>query len=237
MKAVISSDWHHDAYTDGVARAPDVEEAVKAAVQHAGAIGADAFIFTGDLTDPNVSRSHAAVGFAMWVAQTLRDMEIDSLWLTGNHDVIEDGSGLSTLVALDEAGFTVFNEPDVMDTGDLTDGLHIMALPFTAASHSYDPDEFVRSVHRQYGDLDRLLVLGHLNMDDMHPGSETKDMPRGRDVMWPLDALSELFPQALLIGGHYHQAQSHKGVQIVGSPVRFTHGEEENEPSFMTVDI
>lgn len=232
MKLVITSDWHSDAITDGARRELDVHNAVTRAAEYAIDHDVDGFLFAGDLTDPDNVRSHRAVARAIVIAGRLENHGIQSAWIPGNHDVIEDGSGDHTLVAIEAAGFTVWDTP----ARYTFKGIDVIALPFAPHALGYDPDAIVRQIHAADPDPVQ-LVLGHLSLDGMHPGSETKDMPRGRDVMWPLDALNECFPDALLVGGHYHRACVHNGVHIVGAPVRFTHGEESNSPGFMVVEV
>jgi len=63
-------------------------------------------------------------------------------------------------------------------------------------------------------------------------------MPRGRDVFWPLDALREVCPDALLVGGHHHRRQIYRGVQVVGAlagPLVF--GEEDLRPGYLVLEL
>lgn len=232
MKIVITSDWHSDAITDGARRAIDVQRAVDHTVDFAISEKADGFLFAGDLTDPDNVRSHQAIARAITVANRLENHSIQTAWIPGNHDVVEDGSGDHTLMAMEAAGFTVWDTPGRYSFG----GSDVIALPFAPHALGYDPDAIVREIHAADPDPVQ-LVMGHLSLDGMHPGSETKDMPRGRDVMWPLAALKDCFPDALLVGGHYHNATVHNGVHIVGAPVRFTHGEESNMPGCLVAEF
>jgi hypothetical protein len=111
-----------------------------------------------------------------------------------------------------------------------------VALPFAPRSHAYDPGEFVRSA--PCPSSQRVLVLGHLNLEGIEPGSETTDLPRGREVLFPLEACGEVYGgRALLLNGHYHRRQSYKGVQIPGSLERLTFGEAANAPGYLVVDV
>jgi DNA repair exonuclease SbcCD nuclease subunit len=229
-KAIISSDWHLDWITAGFPRYDEIDAAidqsVDCAIKMPGA--SPLYLFGGDLTDPDNLRCHAALAKAVQVAQRLNDGGVSSLWITGNHDVIEDGSGHHTLMALQHIpGVTVADSPELY--GD------VFCLPFTPTSHSYDPDDIVRLAHAR-GD-DPKVVLGHLNVEGIVPGSETTQMPRGRDVFWPLDALKECWPNATLIGGHYHERQNYKGINIIGSLARLAFGEEDNDPAFAVVEF
>jgi len=73
-----------------------------------------------------------------------------------------------------------------------------------------------------------MAIFGHLNLIGIKPGSEVTYMPRGRDVFWPKDGPIE--HNVICVGGHIHKAQKYSYVEIVGSPVRFTFGEEDHTP-------
>lgn len=231
MKTVATSDWHLDVFTAGVDRYADVCRSIDASVEAAIEMGADYYLFGGDATDPNTSRAHRASSKLVRTFRTCVDHGITPLAVAGNHDVIEDGSGVTTLSALAASGMgRVFERPDVVRAP----GLNIIALPFVEADGSYDPDEFVRGI----GPLDGpVMVVGHLSLSGIHPGSETTETPRGRDVYWPLEALAECFPDAMLVGGHYHTPQVYNGVHIIGSLARLRFGENADELGYLVLEI
>lgn len=237
MRAIVCSDLHADWSTAGFERASDIEAAVEETVRAAVDRKATHWLFLGDLCDFGGSRVHRAVELALRTAVRLHEAGIASRWLVGNHDVGEDGYGTTTLGALKEladAGIDcrVYDRPQV----EIVDHfLMIVALPFAARSHAYDPAAFVRSVPCSGS---RVLVLAHLNIIDIEPGSETTDMPRGREVVFPLDACRETYgDRALLLSGHYHRQQVYKGIHVVGSIERLTFGEATNEPSYMFLEV
>lgn len=249
-KVLITSDWHLDKVTAGVDRYSELRCAVNDIVATAIAKRVDLFLFTGDLCDPDTggdaARTHRAIAFAHHIAQVLQAEGIRSAWLAGNHDVIEDGHGTTTLSALSSAAqseFNVFEQPqsDVAADGDIA----LIALPYTARSHRYDPDGVIRKFSAAgVGERAKLvLIAGHLMIEGIEPGSETKDMPRGRDVMFPYKAICECFPNAVLVNGHYHKNQTYyppkrKGppIHIPGPIARLTFGEEKLKPGFLMLE-
>ncbi len=240
MKIVMSSDWHGDQSTAGVDRFEDVCGAVDQSVDAAIKMNADAYVMCGDLTDPNTVRSHRAVAKAIEVQRTLDEAGIVPIFVAGNHDVIEDGSGMTTMSALAATGRGyVYESPGA----DHVRGVTVIALPFTSTSHDYDPAEHIVEVKGALesggaANRDRpVLILGHLNAEGISPGSETTDMPRGRNVYWPLDAIGECFPDATVVGGHYHTPQTYKGLTIIGSMVRLRFDERDNEPGYIVVEV
>lgn len=232
---VFSSDWHGDSITQGVDRYPEVEAGVLESVRHAIDIDADAYLFGGDLCDPHTARCHRTTALAHRAAHKLRDGGIRSFWLTGNHDVVEDGTGAHTLLSMKWGHGYVMDAPGHLVIIGGKQRLNVIALPFTPTSHAYDPGKFINEL--EIGNDHPTLVLGHLNLQGITAGSETLDMPRGREVFWPIDELKAKFPEAILIGGHYHERQEYKGVRIIGSLARLTYGEGDNQVGYLELEI
>ena len=245
MKLLITADWHADARTLGHARFGDVDQAVRQMVNAAAEHRVDAFCFLGDLCDPDAGSSvFRCCKLAISAALMLHRVGIESIWIAGNHDVIEDGSGdttLSPLCAIANAvrSIHVFERPSVVTRG--IGDVSIMALPFTATSHAYRPVGFVHG-HADAMRSGKWVVLSHLAVAGVQPGEETTDMPRGREVVLP----RELFPEELvgvtIVQGHYHHGQRHhvdgfRDVVIPGAPVRLTFADENREPSFLIVEV
>ncbi len=221
MKAVSISDLHLDQSTAGVDRYPDVCSVIDQSVEHA------------------IVRAHRSVAKLAQVRQRLSEHGIVSVAIAGNHDVLEDGSGGSVLDSLKYDGYgPVFTRPEFQELCDY-DGrplCNLLALPFTPTSHSYDPEAFVIG-HAALNQPKVDLVIGHLNLEGITLGSETTDMPRGRDVFWPLKALRAHFPNAFLLGGHYHTQQVFNGVFIIGSGVRLNFAEKDNDAGFAVLEF
>ncbi len=245
MKMVITSDWHADHTTYGVPRYKDVAQAVKQTVRAAKEQKVDAYCFVGDLADPDdAPRALRAARLAIETATELAAEGIASYWLAGNHDVIEDGSGETTLsclrpVAEGSGGMVhLFERP--MFGPDA--GFNLVALPYTASSHAYDPGEFLR----EWRLLPRqpTIILSHLTKGlGIAPGEETTEMPRGREVEFPADAVEELAQggKVVVMQGHWHKAQTFchgsYNVHVPGSLARLTFSEEAHEPSFIILDL
>lgn len=245
MKVVVSSDWHGDYVSHGVPRFREVREAVHHTVDVAIEEGAGLYAFTGDLCDPDSgSVVFRCVELALEVAARLSEAKIRSVWVAGNHDVIEDGSGDTTLsplraFALMTGMVHVFERPGVYRLSRIRDGVEeevsAIALPFTATSHGYDVESFLRSLDDPAEwPASRAMVLAHLNVPGVVPGEETTDMPRGREIVLPVEAAKKC--AKYVINGHYHRQQkTESGVWIPGSVARFTFGEEGHQPSFLVL--
>ena len=235
MKMLVVSDLHLDAATMGVPRLPELERSLDQAVHHAADAKVDEFVFLGDLADPDIGSGALvrALDVLVRVVMKLRcAYGISSKLLVGNHDVIEDGSGDTTLSPLRGIeGVTVLDHPTSWVKGDL----FFVALPYTATSHGYDVRDFLA----KHLTDQPTVVLSHLAVEGIQPGEETKEMPRGREVLLPLDMLEN--PKHLVLQGHYHKGQTFVSpggaqVHVVGSLARLTFGEEGNEPGYLIVE-
>lgn len=246
MKLVAISDVHIDHVTLGVPREDEVRKAIEASVNHALSIEADAWCFLGDFMDPDCGpQSFRHLEFLVNEVRRLAEAGIHSVLIAGNHDVVEDSRGGTTLSPLKEIWPkyvhvlekpTVFF-PNLFDHYGRPNQPKLIALPFTPASRAYDPVEFLqRALDNQCTNL----VLSHLTgVEGVIPGEEVNEMPRGREVTLPLELLAR--PDVFVLQGHFHRRQvhQHKGatVHVVGSPVRFTFGEQDNEPSFLVAEV
>lgn len=244
MRIIITSDWHLDAVTAGVPRFDDLHDDVEQTVDNALSCSAAAYLFLGDLTDPDNPRTLRAVTYALDVAQRLECGDVSTCWLAGNHDVIEDGFNTSTVSPFATIACAL-TEPYVAEVGRVQRGVvTVVGLPFTARSHTYDPATELERLKREAEEQDRkifsrnpVIVIGHLNIEGASVGSETTEMARGRDVFWPTDAVDDLFPNALKFNGHYHRAQNRDGIIIPGSLERLRLDEAEHEPGYLMVDL
>jgi DNA repair exonuclease SbcCD nuclease subunit len=242
MRILVTSDWHLDASTAGYERFDDISAAADRTVELAISQGCDMYMFLGDLCDPSANRAPRCIAKAIEIERRLQRANIVSIWLTGNHDVIEDGSGTSTLTPLAAAGAIVHDTPFVADSGSS----RFVFLPFVPRVRDYDAAEFVRSV----GNLDRdeknltVVLAGHLMIPELAPGSETIDMPRGRDMRFPVNEAAQLWgDKVLMLNGHYHRRVVEGrgvyggGLIIPGSLERLTFGEEDNTPGVVIVEV
>lgn len=241
----------------GVPRLAEGASALLAAATHAVAARADWFLFLGDLCDPDVDvgGTLGAMKAAAEVAIYLAESGVPSVWLMGNHDTEEGGSGLSTLspLAALEGGpgclehIYVAERPRVIDLGALDQRAHagapvrLLCLPFAPVSHAYNPAEYARlAMSASYGKA-KVVVIGHLCAPGVIPGEETDEMPRGRqDLLYPYEATSgALFRMC----GHYHRRQDFDPgdggppVVIPGAMMRLTAADADRLPSYLEIDL
>ncbi len=246
MKIVVTSDWHLDHVTHGVRRFGELRDAVHRSVSTAIEIKASAYLFLGDLCDPDSgSSTFRATEVAIEAAQRLAGAKIDSIWLAGNHDVIEDGSGDTTLsplraLAADDVGaepfVTVVERPKVVSIGyGPGAAFDVLCLPFCATSHAYDVAKTVEQL-ADPSQREDTISISHLNVPGVVPGEETTEMPRGREVVLPTELVKARAKR--VINGHYHRQQrTADGVWIPGSLARLTFGEEGNRPGFLVMEV
>ena len=113
-----------------------------------------------------------------------------------------------------------------------------MCLPYCARSHAYDPAQYIAELPEDVGYHGRrVLILGHLDVEGITPGSEAGELARGKTSFWPIDAIRSRFGErALMVGGHIHKRQQFNGVQIVGSLESLAFGDDVS-PGFLTMEI
>lgn len=244
VRAIVTSDWHADAMTLGVLRYREVEEFADTVTRHT--IGVNSaktpalFVFAGDLSDPDPPRCWRAAGLAVKVARELAECGIPSIWLTGNHDVLEDGEGSHTLMPVDglsssKSAVHVVDRPGPVYPfrGDPEfDELCVLCYPYTPRSHAYDPATVGLGLRHAPE-----LVVGHLMLEGIDAGSETKDFARGRDVFLPIDEIRRRWPTSVIVNGHYHEGRNYRGVHIPGAPLRLTLGEAANQPRYLEIKL
>ena len=232
MKILITSDWHLDWVTAGKPRLEEMCAHIEGLIAVVESQAIDVVAFLGDAFDPGQMLgpvygdvvSRAAGRFA-------RGARMGTIFLAGNHDVIETSEPRSTLSPLAGIqpwvdGLVVFERPGVHVIGDVC----FLLLPYVsrAASRGQNGEMVgasMRAVDRRRGKK-KLVVLGHMTIPGAVMGSESRELARGRDLDLP--SLGELEPD-LVVNGHYHRHQvvRHGGVDVVipGSPLRLTFGE------------
>lgn len=244
MKLLVCSDLHADHVTAGFRRACDVEAAVQMTVDAAIELKVAAWMCLGDVSDPDSGAATIrAIELTLRTAEQLDNRGILNVWIPGNHDVVEDGSGRTVLSPLKAAKFRmtrVFDDPFVnypLAGTSRGRGVVLHPLPFVPRSHAYDPEKVVlgASDHPELDDLTHVFA-GHLQLEGAKLGSETYDVPRGRDVAFPSEAVKR-FRHRVCLNGHYHRRQMVGEVQVVGSLERLTFAEEGNQPGFLVVDL
>jgi DNA repair exonuclease SbcCD nuclease subunit len=239
VKILVTSDWHLDWVTNGFSRLDDLTLSVRETVRAAIEQKVDAYCFTGDLMDPDSGpRCFHGLTLAIEAALDLSERGIPSYWMAGNHDVIEDGQGRSTLAPLSalntrvspqhSAPIEVIEKPGYVTRGNV----RLLFLPFTSSSHAYDP---VKSASKALDPAVFLVTMGHLQIEGITPGEETTDMSRGRDIRFPREVFKD--QPGILINGHYHRQQVFDGIHIPGALQRLTHGEEGHAPGYLIIEV
>ena len=248
------SDVHVDTVTAGFVRFDDISETLWKTVHKAIDERFDYYLFTGDFCDPDGGGdSFGYARLAIRLATRLADAGIKSIWMAGNHDVVESGNGYTTLSPLRAVSeskhyrglIEVFEEPGIMSLekrlGDIPSA-GFLALPFTSHDRNYDPAKAL--IELVPPDLTPgkipIIVAGHLNIEGIEIGSETTDFPRGRDVFFPQQACDDLVKAGhslIKVNGHYHKQQVFEGIHIPGSVANLTFGEEDYRPGYQVIEV
>lgn len=262
MKLLVFSDIHLDAVTAGKPRRAEVVEFLRLVRDIAIAQQVELVIFSGDAHDSG------------WLLDPLYSAElIEALFLfhtpviaiPGNHDVIDTSelfheAPISTLTPVRAAyrflqahrhPVHVMERPELVRVGrSTTKDWAVLALPYVSRAHRAMNDRWLdeafasaqRHVDEGYG----LIVVGHLVVPGAAMGSESHEMAKGQDQLFPVERVAALKPK-VVINGHYHARQVvtlpvlgapvAPGLEIVipGSPLRFTFGEADEIAKGVTI--
>lgn len=252
MKIVVTSDWHGDWSTLGVRRYDEVARAVGESIDAAINENADAYICLGDVADPDTGGDTCMAQYlAMNAACKLARHGIPSIWIRGNHDVWEDGTGACVLTPMkaledNDAPVYVATSPRVVW---LRDDVAVLCLPFTPVSHAVDIEMMAAALFPTMHTAEdgairpqspRVIVASHLSVPGVVAGEETHEMPRGREIVYPFEATKTA---VLRLQGHYHARQQFDPgdggppLIIPGSLARLTFGDETHDPGYLVIDL
>lgn len=246
MKLLAYGDIHLDWTTGGFERFDEGSRALDQVESYAASRGVTHCVFLGDLSDPDdEALCHRAVARAVEHDRRMREAGVRVDWVVGNHDVIEDGRGSHTLMAIAAAGGSVYSRPGNRIVHGYGDRVEFVFLPYGGLGGRYDPDRFVRQLaesHRMGLKGGSLVVCGHATLvPGTGKGSEATDLARGRDLAFPLEACRELaaaggYGKVVLLNGHVHRRTVDGPVLTPGSLARLTHGEQDHEPGFLVIE-
>lgn len=246
MKILVTSDWHVDAVTAGVERLPELARYVSSLEEAIHTEHIDVVLNLGDCWDPGTIHDPRWASFVFEsFVQLGRAAKNGLIAIPGNHDVIDFAQPMSTLSALrvvQHEAATVLEAPTLHRVGDVA----FLALPYVSRAfersagyqRAYDKAIEAAMIASQSSPL---IVLGHLSFDGMHPGSETTDMARGREVPFPVADIEQV-GASVVLNGHYHAHQTIRrgalDIVIPGAPSRFTFGEVKDGPrGFVVVEV
>ena len=160
MKIAVSSDWHVDTVTAGVEREPELRDHIDALALFGRRHRSEGtgLIVLGDYFDPGTRRDCERASFLIDAWRLLRPEFDWTVWLAGNHDVVErctfspgsqslDFSTVLTPLRACVDGDTAWHEPTVVAelawairhvSASMLDeqgkgGVCVLALPFVAA--------------------------------------------------------------------------------------------------------
>lgn len=244
-KILYTSDWHVDAMTAGVSRYAEIEAYVNELASYVQIHGVDVVCFLGDAFDKGSMREGMWSRFMFNALYSLTNASrLGSVWIPGNHDVIDSSTPCSTLSPLATAVMHYGNArfgpegkkvrvcemPELITFGD---SIAVLALPYVSRlverSEPYRCafDASLEQARVAKGMGRRTVSIGHYALPGAVPGSE-EEMMQGRDIVIPARALRAVGLDAV-VNGHYHARQTINvdglAVEVVGAPARFTFGE------------
>lgn len=248
MRLIVTGDWHLDTMTAGRSRLPEqqlvldqLQRRVMGQVEQCARDGGGesvVVVFLGDLCNPEKGgRTLAAIEEAARVFWGLEKSGASVLAIAGNHDVTDSAEGLTVLnplaQALRDKRVWVATTPRVVQVAEMPNKVfRFMLLPYMAPSclARWEAGNAPVASWVNANVSANTIVAGHLCIEGALLGSETLDMPRGRENQYPV---RETGPALLRLNGHYHKRQSPHGIWCPGAPVRLAFGEETNPTGWL----
>jgi DNA repair exonuclease SbcCD nuclease subunit len=246
-RILVTSDWHLDVRFDGVPRWPEFQRFVSWLESLIGNEGIDYLLVGGDYFDPGNTTDLMNASRLVSVARRLhRACRGGSVWIAGNHDVVNHASGTTALSPLREAGIeglvTVERQDRNSFLGLGTSPHAVLAIPYTSSvlsDHDLPWDDVETWLDQNTGSV---IVISHLDVPGAMMGTESREMARGRPHQIPVDRIKALGHQdrVIAINGHYHKPQTICAgidVHIPGSPLRLDFGERSDGCGAMIIEI
>lgn len=264
LKVVWSSDWHLGLKTDDIDRTEEIVEIGKDVVKRAASYQEKGFetilVLGGDLFDSN-NPSEKYIASLISVLNLVRKHKINTYVIVGNHEAIADPERLSCLNFLKEMkkGYpTVTLIEDIRflnvcesDAGPVRftflphitnalihkkviDGKLKKAIP----TQEYINDKCDR-IREKVGPESQHYVFSHLNVRGAHPGSE-QNLLRKSEVFLP-DAFTKEGSDGIslptIIQGHIHSSSVERNINIIGSPIFCSFGEDNTDKYYAVINI
>ena len=254
MELVWTSDLHFGLKTDGIDRNEEIFNVTLDVVKYACKLsksGKDTrMVFGGDIFNTNQPSEDQIYLFTKILAY-LHKYGVKTYVLAGNHDAVFSRQRLSCLSFVKNIGHISENIELVQDITCIkakdTDlgPVFFTFLPHISRAHISEkhksPQDYVNkkteAILKKMGKTANHYVFSHLNVKGAHAGSE-ESLLKKSEVYVP-ECLSEgMADLPAIIQGHIHTPAIMGNINIVGSPIFCTFGEDtEIEKSFLHITI
>lgn len=258
MNVLAFSDIHLDAVTAGKSRRLEVVSFLDSVARFVADRKTELIIFSGDAYNPGslMESMYCADFLRRMLSLAKGDHEPLVVAVAGNHDVVDTSElflsePLTTLTPLHSAAvhaldfenpgrLVVFNRPKVVVCDK--QGFAVLGLPYLSRAHAKSRAKwmemaFESALQAKKSGL-KLIVVSHLVIPGARMGSESYELARGADQLFPFAEVARLRP-TLVLNGHYHMRQiiEADGFEIIipGSPLRFTFAETEDVSKGLTL--
>jgi DNA repair exonuclease SbcCD nuclease subunit len=250
MNLIWISDIHLGLVTDGISRNEEIFEVMDRAINKA--IELDAyFILGGDIFNKNNPSEELIAKFIKRVLNPLNKGKVKTYIMVGNHDSIHEQDHLSCLSfirELDEYPYIKLVD-DIITMKPKTDSdigpIYFTFLPHITRSHlkgEKTPQEYIdnkcEKITDKYGN-DNHYVFSHLNVIGAAHGSEEK-LHRSSTVFLPKSFVADNMSgkgYPTIIQGHIHSPSIINNINIIGSPIFCSYGENDNDKNYLHLEI
>jgi DNA repair exonuclease SbcCD nuclease subunit len=245
MNVIWTSDLHFGLKTDGVDRNEEIYQVALKAVKHACSLSKKdkdvIMVFGGDIFNTNDPDEEQINYFTKLLAY-LHKYKVKTFVMSGNHDAtfsrerttclrfVENLNILSPHIELvSDIGYIKYKDTDLGP-------IYFTFLPHVGKTHYHNavfksPQDYVNKKCEEIADKigrgTQHYIFSHLNVKGVHPGSE-ENLLNKSEVYLP-DVFVSRNPKSdspRIIQGHIHSASTEGNINIVGSPIYCTFGED-----------
>lgn len=256
MEVVWTSDIHFGLKTDGIDRNEEIYKVVLDVVKYAYKLSKEketVFILGGDIFNTN-HPSEEQVNYFLKICAYLHKSKIKTYVLNGNHDAIFDKerktclSFLRNLKVMSEY-ITLIDDISSLTVKETDLGPIVFSFLPHVTKANYDETKFkstqdyidrkCKAILKKIGRGTQHYVFSHLNVKGAHGGSE-ENLLRKSEVFLPECFLDKnyLDDRPKIIQGHIHSPQVIDNINIIGSPIFCSFGENtEIEKQFLHISI
>ena len=251
LKIVFTSDFHIGLKTDEIDRVDEIIEIVSDTVRHCEDLMSQGFkvvlVLGGDIFNTNTPSEYYISRF-IGVLNLIRQYNIQTYVMVGNHDSVPDPNRLSCLSFIRKIKsayqtITLVDDIKFLKVMDQDSGpLYFTFLPHVTkalvhkkikegkykgdkTTHAYI-DSKCNRILKKIGESGTHYVFSHLNVIGAHPGSE-ENLLKKSEVFLPRCFTDPPmgYRKPTIIQGHIHKSSLQKNIHIIGSPIFCTFGE------------
>lgn len=258
LHVVWGSDFHLGLKTDDIDREEEIIGVFVQQIHYAKDLMSQGkkviYVLGGDIMNRNNPSEDLISRFIERVINLIRNLEIETYVMVGNHDSISVSGNTSCLTFIDKIrvgypNIRLISDITLKKIADTDIGpLWFSFFPHITRVHLEDTkfastQEYIEvkadKIMKKVGPQGMLYAFSHLNVRGAHGGSE-ENLLKKSEVYLPkalLEKIDDSYNLPEIIQGHIHTKDRINNISIVGSPIYCGFGEGEEEKYFLHLEI